>query len=356
MASPLRYIDLTTPSDRMPDRLNELWRFGRPQTHAQAVARLLATRESRGIISCDADPSTILPLDDSSRPTSFRSAGSHALVTEQLKHYGKEQGVRIHLSSSPEQTITLRYETESLFTPYTEIVLDAGVSAHIIEEHVSHGDALLFALRRVRLSAGATLHLELREKGSGDSRCFNISEFDIHDATLHHLSSHENHSWAREETSVDIYRSSEDAPASDAFLYSANLLTADQLLDQRTDQNHMSPDTNSQLLYKNVIDAKATAIFNGNILVSEGAHRCEAYQTNRNLMLSERGTVHSLPGLEILADKVKCSHGCASGPMDKEQLVYMQTRGIDKDTSQRLVARGFLHDVFAQFLPDSSVE
>ncbi len=349
MASPLRYIDLTTPSDRMPDRLNELWRFGRPHVHAQAVARLLAERESRGVISCDADPAFMLPLDASTRPTSFRSAGSHALVSEQLKHHEKDQGLRLHLSSSPEQPITLRYETDSLFAPYTEITLDAGVTAHIIEEHVCHGDALLFALRRVRLSAGACLHLELREKGSGKSRCFNISEFDIHDATLHHLSSHDNHSWAREETSVDIYRSSEHAPASEAFLYSANQLTGDQVLDQRTDQNHLSPDTNSQLLYKNVIDDKATAIFNGNILVSEGSHRCEAYQTNRNLMLSERGTVHSLPGLEILADKVKCSHGCASGPMDEEQLVYMQMRGIDKDTSQRLVAHGFLQDVVAQF-------
>ncbi len=347
MASALRYIDLTTPSDRLPDRLNELWRYGRPHIHAQAVSKLLAENKSSGIVTCDADPAYLAPLDESARPSSFRSAGSHALVAQQLAHFG--QGIRLHLTSNPRSSITLRYETETLFAPYTEIVLEEGVQAHVIEEHISHGSSLLFALRRVILRAGASLCLELREKGSGESRCFNITEIDLHDAQLHHLSEHQNHDWAREETSVNLHRSGEFSPECQATLYSANQLRGTQTLDQRTDQNHLSPDTNSQLLYKNVIDDKATAIFNGNILVAEGAHRCEAYQTNRNLMLSERGTIHSLPGLEILADQVKCSHGCASGPMDEEQLVYMQMRGIDKDTSQRLVASGFLRDAIEQF-------
>ncbi len=351
MASSLRYADLITPSDRMPDRLNELWRFGRPHVHARAVAALLAERTSEGRVSCDVDPSCLLPLDESARPSAaqFRSAGSHALIAEQLKHYG--QGVRLLLSRSPEQPIHIRYETDSLLAPYTEITLEAGVHAHVIEQHQTLGEGLLFALRRITLHAGACLHLELREQGSGASRCFNISEINLYDAQLHHLSSHDNQLWAREETSVDLHRSDDKTSVCDAYLYSANALQGEQVLDQRTDQNHFSPKTNSRLLYKNVIDDKATAIFNGSILVASGAHESEAYQTNRNLMLSDRATAHSQPGLEILANKVKCSHGSATGPMDAEQLFYMQARGINRDEAQRLVARGFLQDALDRFAP-----
>ncbi len=349
MDSTLRYSALTTPSQRMPDRLNELWRFGRPHQHATAVAKLLATQQSSGRVSCDADAACLLVLDEASRPSSFRSAGSHALVSEQLKHYG--QGVRLRLTESPQRPIHIDYETDSLFAPYTEITLEAGVHAHIIEQHCCVGEALIFALRRVTLHEGARLHLELREQGSGVSRCFNITEIDLHDALFYHYSTHEEHLWGREEISVDLHRSSSKGPRCDAFLYSANHLKGKQMLDQRTDQNHFSPDTESKLLYKNVMDAKATAVFNGNILVAPAAHGCEAYQTNRNLMLSQEAVVHSQPGLEILADKVKCSHGAATGPVNEEQLFYMQSRGISCEMAQRLIAAGFLSEVYEQFTP-----
>ncbi len=352
MDSTLRYSALTTPSDRMPDRLNELWRFGRPHQHASAVAKILATQQSSGRVSCDADTACQLPLDEASRPSQIRTAGSHALVTEQLKHYG--QGVRLRLTASPQSSVRISYETEGFFAPYTEITLEAGVAAHIIEEHRCLGEALIFALRRVTLHAGAMLRLELREQGSGVSRCFNITEIDLHDALFYHYSTHEAHRWGREETSVDLHRSSSKGPRCDAFLYSANLLEGSQMLDQRTDQNHFSPDTESKLLYKNVMDGKATAVFNGNILVAPSAHGSEAYQTNRNLMLSEQAVVHSQPGLEILADKVKCSHGAATGPINEEQLFYMQSRGITGDVAHRLVAEGFLSEVYEQFAPSHS--
>lgn len=98
-----------------------------------------------------------------------------------------------------------------------------------------------------------------------------------------------------------------------------------------------------------MLDGYATAVFAGNIYVSPGAHDTDAYQSNRNMLLSENACIHSLPGLEILADRVRCSHGSASAPMDEEQLFYLLSRGIPRHQAQLLVAEGFLQDVAERF-------
>ena len=141
----------------------------------------------------------------------------------------------------------------------------------------------------------------------------------------------------REETVAEIY-----APGADNQLCSANKLDLNQVLDQHTRQIHHVGGATSNLLYKNVLHAKATATFAGNIYVAPGAHNTDAYQSNRNLLLSEDATVNSLPGLEILADKVRCSHGSASGPIDEEQLFYLLSRGVPCDEAHQLIADGFL--------------
>ena len=165
-----------------------------------------------------------------------------------------------------------------------------------------------------------------------------------------HLTQHGNNLWTREETVAEIY-----AATAGTFnnLYSANRPNGESVLDQHTRQIHHVGGAASDLLYKNVIDDKATAVFAGNIYVAAGAHHTDAYQSNRNMLLSEKATVHSLPGLEILADKVRCSHGSASAPMDDEQLFYLCARGIPRREAQLLVADGFLADVLNKFRADS---
>ena len=105
----------------------------------------------------------------------------------------------------------------------------------------------------------------------------------------------------------------------------------------------------SNLLYKNVLDGNATATFAGNIYVAPGAHNTDAYQSNRNLLLSEDATVNSLPGLEILADKVRCSHGSASAPVNEEQLFYLLSRGISREAAISLLSHGFIKDAIEKY-------
>jgi Fe-S cluster assembly protein SufD len=131
----------------------------------------------------------------------------------------------------------------------------------------------------------------------------------------------------------------------DVRMHSLCLATGSQQMDQRTLQTHDAPDGKSDLLYKNVLLDEARTIFSGLIKVSPDAQRTDAYQTNRNLLLSNEAEANSLPGLEILANDVKCSHGMSSSQLDPDQLYYLAARGIDKRSAQRLLVFGFFEEV-----------
>jgi Fe-S cluster assembly protein SufD len=128
----------------------------------------------------------------------------------------------------------------------------------------------------------------------------------------------------------------------------------EQEFDARTLQDHLSPHTASDLLYKNALDDRARTIFGGLIRVEPHAHFTDAYQKVRNLLLSDDAEANSMPGLEILADNVRCTHGATSGQVDDEELFYLRTRGIPVPTAQRLIVAGFLDEV-VQRLDQSNI-
>jgi Fe-S cluster assembly protein SufD len=128
----------------------------------------------------------------------------------------------------------------------------------------------------------------------------------------------------------------------------------EQEFDQRTLQDHLKPDTTSDLLYKNALHDQSRTIFSGLIKVEPGAHRTDAYQKVRNLLLSDEAEANSMPGLEILADDVRCTHGATSGQVEPEELFYLKSRGIDDLAAKRLIARGFLNEVVDR-LPDGEL-
>ena len=118
-----------------------------------------------------------------------------------------------------------------------------------------------------------------------------------------------------------------------------------QEFDARTLQDHISAHTASDLLYKNALDDRARTIFGGLIRVEPHAHFTDAYQKVRNLLLSDDAEANSMPGLEILADNVRCTHGATSGQVDEDELFYLRTRGIPVPVAQRLIVTGFLDEV-----------
>lgn len=119
----------------------------------------------------------------------------------------------------------------------------------------------------------------------------------------------------------------------------------EQEFDARTLQDHISPRTASDLLYKNALDDRARTTFGGLIRVEPHAHFTDAYQKVRNLLLSDEAEANSMPGLEILADNVRCTHGATSGQIDEDELFYLRSRGITTKAAQRLIVAGFLNEV-----------
>jgi Fe-S cluster assembly protein SufD len=126
-------------------------------------------------------------------------------------------------------------------------------------------------------------------------------------------------------------------------MYSINPVEGTREVDQRTLQDHVAPNATSDLLYLNALDDKSRTIFAGLIKVQPGAKGTDAYQKVKNLILSDEADPNSMPGLEILNDEVRCSHGATSGPVSEEELFYMQARGIRRDAGRRLVVNGFFN-------------
>jgi Fe-S cluster assembly protein SufD len=118
-----------------------------------------------------------------------------------------------------------------------------------------------------------------------------------------------------------------------------------QHLDYDTFQEHMAPSTTSDFAFKGALRDTARAVWRGMIRVEEGAQKTNAYQENRNLLLSKSAHADSIPGLEIMANDVRCTHGATLGQVDREQLFYLMTRGLTRAEAERLIVRGFFQDV-----------
>jgi Fe-S cluster assembly protein SufD len=147
-------------------------------------------------------------------------------------------------------------------------------------------------------------------------------------------------SWARNESLSRL-----EGPGSRSDMLSVSIPAHDQEYDQRTFQHHVSEGAYSDLLYKNSLYDDARTIFSGLIFVDKDAHHTDAYQTCRNLLMSDTCEANSMPGLEINADQVKCSHGSTSSQISDEEIFYLRARGIDPVNARQLIARGFSVDV-----------
>ncbi len=128
-----------------------------------------------------------------------------------------------------------------------------------------------------------------------------------------------------------------------------------QHLDHDTQQNHLAPNTTSDLLFKGALLEKSRSVWQGMIYVAPNASKTDGYQSNRNLVLSKDARADSIPGLEILTDDVKCSHGATVGKIDQDQIFYLQSRGLQREVAESLIVEGFF-DPIMQRIPFEGVK
>lgn len=131
-------------------------------------------------------------------------------------------------------------------------------------------------------------------------------------------------------------------------LYGLYLTTGKQHVDNHTLVDHRKPHSVSNEIYKGILNQQSTGVFNGKVFVRQDAQKTNAYQSNKNILLTDEATINAKPELEIYADDVKCSHGCTVGQFDEDAIFYLRARGISERTAQRLMITAFANDVLSK--------
>lgn len=233
-------------------------------------------------------------------------------------------------------------ENAAIF-PHTLIVLEEGASATVIDRFASSGSesSLAIAVNDLTLGQGAKLTYSGVQEWSDKTTAFHINATEVSkDATSTALQMNLGGCYVRGES--DSHLRGEE---SRSVMLSINPASGAREIDQRTFQDHHAPRATSDLLYHNALSDTSRTIFAGLIKVEENAHETDAYQKVRNLMLSDEAEANSMPGLEILADNVRCTHGATSGELNEDELFYMMARGIPPHQAAQLIVRGFLGSV-----------
>jgi Fe-S cluster assembly protein SufD len=231
--------------------------------------------------------------------------------------------------------------------PHTLVVLEENAEAHLIDAFFSGDErtsGASFASADLHAGQNARLFRYVIQDFNEASTSFQMdAAVAQRDASIKNLSVNIGAKKARYETQCRI-----EGAGADIRNYSLTVADGDQEFDQRTLQIHNAPNAVSDLLYKNALLDSARTIFSGLIQVAEEAQQTDAYQTNRNLLLDPTAEANSLPGLEINANEVKCSHGATTGQLDKEELFYFLARGIPAREAKRLMVFGFFEEILGK--------
>jgi len=211
---------------------------------------------------------------------------------------------------------------------------------------------VVIAFNDLRTSAGSKLDYVAIQSLNEQTRVIQINETGAaRDASTIGLIINTGASWVRNESLSRL-----EGPGSRSEMLSVSIPSHEQEYDQRTFQHHVSEGAYSDLLYKNSLYDRTRTVFSGLIFVDEGAHHTDAYQTCRNLLMSDDAEANSMPGLEINADQVKCSHGSTSAQISDEEIFYLRARGIDPINARQLIARGFSVEVVERLKDEATEE
>lgn len=235
---------------------------------------------------------------------------------------------------------------DSVIFPHTLIVTGEHSKVSVIDHHCSlrNESCASIAVADFVAGTGSRITYVSSQEMSLSSRALNISSTTVgRDASVKALQLHLGAAFSRNETVSDLV-----GEGARSEMLGVCLPFGEQVVDMRTLQNHIAPRTYSDLLYKNALYGQSKTVFAGLINVAEGAHYTDAYQKCRNLLNSGECEAASMPGLEINADQVKCSHGATSAPISEDELFYLKARGIPDGESRKLIATGFLEDTIAK--------
>jgi Fe-S cluster assembly protein SufD len=230
----------------------------------------------------------------------------------------------------------------------TLIVVDEGAQAEVWEQYLStsaDGEGLFNTVVELVVSQNARLRFVCGQDLSEKSWIFGTQRAEIaRDGRLDWVAL--GFGSARGRVRMDTRLGGEGADARVTGAYASH---ARQHIDFDTTQEHAAPNTTSDLAFRGVLQGRSSAVWRGNIIVDPGAQKTDAFQESRNLLLSKRAHADAIPGLEIQADDVRCTHAAAIAQVDPEQLFYLRSHGLGEEAAKRLVIEGFLAALVERF-------
>jgi Fe-S cluster assembly protein SufD len=236
----------------------------------------------------------------------------------------------------------------SLLNQRTLIVLEEGAQAEIWEQYLSAAtdlDGVFNVVTELIVGAGANLRYVCGQGLSEKSWIFGTQRAEVgRDGHLDWVALGFGSASGHVRMQTRLVGEGADARVTGAYATHAR-----QHIDFDTTQEHAAPNTTSDLAFRGVLQGRSSAVWKGNIIVDPGAQKTDAFQESRNLLISKRAHADSIPGLEIQANDVRCTHAAAVAQVDPEQLFYLRSRGLPEPEAKQLVIEGFLSALVERF-------
>ena len=250
-----------------------------------------------------------------------------------------------------EQPISLRSvqaKAGTLLHQRTLIVLEEGAQAEVWEQYLSADeelDGVFNVITELVVSDNAHLRYVSGQNLSEKSWIFGAQRAEVgRDASLDWVALGFGSARGRVRMETRLGGQGADARVTGAYATHRR-----QHIDFDTTQEHAAPNTTSDLAFRGVLQGRSTAVWKGNIIVDPGAQKTDAFQESRNLLISKRAHADAIPGLEIQANDVRCTHAAAVAQVDPEQLFYLRSHGLGDEVAKRLVIEGFLAALVERF-------
>lgn len=280
--------------------------------------------------------------------------GKHADVKKDpftaLNTAFSHEGVFIHFHKNAiiEKPIILHYSADgdsgnNVFQSRNLMLVEQGVQANIIESYTSASEAQHFSNHVSEIIVGANANLNYFKLQNQSNRSYHVDNSCVSQAKDSVVTSHTytlNGKLVR--NNLNFVLEEENCEAHMFGLYTAR---EDGLIDNHTVVDHKVPNCFSNEIYKGILDDTSKGVFNGKIFVRKDAQKTNAFQSNKNILLTDTASINTKPQLEIWADDVSCSHGSTTGQLDEEQLFYLRSRGLSKSSARAMLLHAFVNDV-----------
>ena len=349
-----RYVDLDfdlddlgladAPGEPLPDSVYSVEATGRASIVDGSITEIISADGLSISPASEADVAALAGAADSAIPVDLDrfSAAHHAfggdgLVIHAPKGFAASGPVYVDVQAVTPGTLSL---------PRIMLVADPQSDLSVVVVYRSPDGEVFHVIPQLQATVreAARLRLTTIQAWGYDTTALGQQRVVLgRDASLHHGEAGIGASLGRLHFFVDI-----DGAGAHSEITGLYFGEDEQVLDYRAFINHRAPNTTSNMFLKGAVEDASHSVFTGLIRIEEEAQRVNAFQTNRNLVLSDQAGAESVPNLEILANDVKCGHGSTVGPLDAEQRYYLLSRGLDRIHSDRLQVRGFFEEALGQ--------